>query len=194
MHSKIADQKFKIDKILFKKSQKSLVPMKSPNLSHIKIFHKIWYHTEIVHPITFYNHAKNYLYRALAEKLSKNPNAWYLITLNLQIKIFSKYGTILKWCTLLPSSLMQKLEIPLNPWIKIVCQNCSCINLFTLLTPNFMQSSRKIKWAVSKIFKDKRTDGGTDGLTDGLTDKGDYYGPHRVNLGSKKIKKSLIKT
>ena len=40
-----------------------------------------------------------------------------------------------------------------------------------------MQSFRKIEWAVSEIFK--------DGLTDGLTDKGDYYGPRRVNPGSK---------
>ena len=67
--------------------------------------------------------------------------------------------------------------IPLNPRIKIFFQNSGRVTFFTLLTPNFMQSFRKIEWAVSEIFK--------DGLTDGLTDKGDYHGPHRVNPGSK---------
>ena len=67
--------------------------------------------------------------------------------------------------------------IPLNPRIKIFFQNSGHVTFFTLLTPNFMQSFRKIEWAVSEIFK--------DWLTDGLTDKGDYYGPHWVNPGSK---------
>ena len=42
-----------------------------------------------------------------------------------------------------------------------------------LWCPNFMQKIRKNQWAVSEIFKD------------GRTDKGDYNGPHRVNLVSK---------
>ena len=32
------------------------------------------------------------------------------LTLNPQIKIFSKYGTALKWCPLLPSTIMQKIK------------------------------------------------------------------------------------
>ena len=49
--------------------------------------------------------------------------------------------------------------IPLNPWIKIFFQNSGSVTFFTLLTFNFMQSFRKIEWAVSEIFKDGRTDG-----------------------------------
>ena len=59
--------------------------------------------------------------------------------------------------------------IPLNPRIKIFFQNSGRVTFFTLLTPNFMQSFRKIEWAVSEIFKDGRTNGLTDGRTDGRT-------------------------
>ena len=62
--------------------------------------------------------------------------------------------------------------IPLNPRIKIFFQNSGRVTFFTLLTPNFMQSFRKIEWAVSEIFK--------DGLMDGRTDKCDYHGPNQV--------------
>ena len=43
-------------------------------------------------------------------KMSKNLNFWHLIPLNPQIKIFSKYGTTLKWNRLLPSTIMQKIR------------------------------------------------------------------------------------
>ena len=42
--------------------------------------------------------------------MSKNPNFWHLILLNPRIKIFPKYGTALKWCPLLPCTIMQKIR------------------------------------------------------------------------------------
>ena len=60
--------------------------------------------------------------------------------------------------------------IPLNPRVKIFFQNSGRVTFFTWLTPNFMQSFRKIEWAVSEIFKDGRTDRLTDGITGRLSD------------------------
>ena len=40
----------------------------------------------------------------------QNPNLWDLIPLNPLIKIFPKYGSTLKWCPLLPSTIMQKIK------------------------------------------------------------------------------------
>ena len=51
-------------------------------------------------------------------------------------------------------------------------QNCGRVTFFTLLTPNFMQSFRKIEWAVSKIFKEGPTD--RPQTNHGRTDKGHY--------------------
>ena len=46
----------------------------------------------------------------VSENMSKNPNFWHLIRLNPQIKIFPKYDTKIKWCPLLPSTIMQKIR------------------------------------------------------------------------------------
>ena len=40
----------------------------------------------------------------------KNVKKPEFLTLNPRIKIFLKYGTTLKWCPLLPSSIMQKIR------------------------------------------------------------------------------------
>ena len=42
--------------------------------------------------------------------MSKNLNFWHLIPLDPQIKIFPEYGTALKWCPLLPSTIMQEIK------------------------------------------------------------------------------------
>ena len=71
----------------------------------------------------------------------------------------------------------------LSPPIKIIFQNSGTVTFFALLTPNFMQTFRKNNERLPRHFK---TDGRTmDGQTDGRTNKSDYYGPYRVNPGSK---------
>ena len=64
--------------------------------------------------------------------------------------------------------------IPFNPWIKIFYQISSCVTLFTLLTQTSCNISEKSNERFPRYLK-----------TNGRTNKGDNYGPHWVNLGSK---------
>ena len=128
----------------------------------------------------------------------QNPNFWHLILLNPRIKIFSKYKTTLKWCPLLPSTIMQKLEtfnshfwenvqktqfLTLNPQIKIFKENSSWVTFVTLLTPTSCKILQKTNERSVQYSKtDHRP---MDRITDCQTDKGDYNLTHQVNHGPK---------
>ena len=91
---------------------------KTPNFRHliplnpqIKIFPKygtIFKWCPLL-PFTLMQKIRNFQW-PISEKMSKNLNFWHLIPLNPRIKIFPKYGTTLKWCPLLPSTIMQKIR------------------------------------------------------------------------------------
>ena len=60
-------------------------------------------------------------------------------------------------------------SLPLIPRLRFFSKFWQC-HFFTLLTPNFMQSSRKNNWVLSEIFHDRHT----DRRTHRWTNKGDY--------------------
>ena len=68
---------------------------------------------------------------------------------------------------------------------KIFFQKLGSVTFVPLWCTIFMQKIRKKQWAVFEIFKDRLTDALTGWPTDQWNNMGDYYGPHRVNPGSK---------
>ena len=77
---------WKIDKFLLKKFQKVLNPYLS--LINPRYFSQIWQHTQMMASATMQK-TRNFQWPVL-EKMSKNPNFWWLIPLNTWIKIFFK--------------------------------------------------------------------------------------------------------
>ena len=69
--------------------------------------------------------------------------------------------------------------IPLNPRIKTFFQNCGRVTFLLYWPTTSCKVSEKINDRSLRYLK-------TDRLKAGQPDKGDYYGPQRVNPGSKK--------